>query len=726
MKESQTNRLFLAFLYLLAFVLLQEWLVLITEVTATGYLKLFLIFAGLGFLLALVNAKWPIPLLVKVLYILWSVQTIYMDGTKFSLQRIMSIFHVVLADISMIFTGKMMEISNVSRTILLFLLIWMLVYLIRYWIEVRKRIFLFYFTTIILVATADTFTAYSAEGSIFLLMILGLLLLGLLTITRLNEKHRDSYSFRQLLGVLLPFAFFLVMSSFFMSFSPKLSPMWADPVPYFKKIVGEKSQENPTVSKSGYDSNDAHLGGPFVEDNSLVFEAIVDKKQYWRVETKDTYTSKGWEQSEAETTSKKMNLGEMMMGEEVSMDNLKSAQLSLAEEFLFIIHPYNLRMIDTIDDAEIYYDELTDKYTTRKNGKPFPLSAYHITFNEKIFNLQKLKEATLEDLELTEELKRYTQLPDTLPERVSSLAESITASSDSIYEKAKAIEQHFAQNDFTYERADVAIPTEDEDYVDQFLFDTKKGYCDNFSSSMVVMLRAVGIPARWVKGFAPGELTQSAEEEKVYRVSNNEAHSWVEAYIPNVGWVPFEPTIGFDGVSQMENDVERSMDDREDDQKSEDEEATSETEQTEQEEERGNQSAKSNQFTLMDWRKETSVLSFLSISLLIAIGFVVYRTRRKWLPTFIIRRYQVAEGSWDTFSVQYKQLVKQLARSGLKRAPNETWMAYAKRVDAHFGGRHMQKLTMVYEQGIYGEMKHTHDWQQLEEIWKDSIKRTSD
>ena len=50
------------------------------------------------------------------------------------------------------------------------------------------------------------------------------------------------------------------------------------------------------VSKSGYDPDDSSLGGPFLKDNTLVFEAKVDKKQYWKIETKNTYTSKGWEQ----------------------------------------------------------------------------------------------------------------------------------------------------------------------------------------------------------------------------------------------------------------------------------------------------------------------------------------------------------------------------------------------------------------------------------------------
>src|SRR5699024_6506512 len=111
----------------------------------------------------------------------------------------------------------------------------------------------------------------------------------------------------------------------------------------------------------------------------------------------------------------------------------------------------------------------------------------------------------------------------------------------------RAIESYFASNGFVYETENVAVPSEQEDYVDQFLFDTRAGYCDNYSSSMVVLLRTLDIPARWVKGFTSGEQISSSldDTEEVYEVTNANAHSWVEVYFSDVGWVPFEPTKGF-------------------------------------------------------------------------------------------------------------------------------------------------------------------------------------
>jgi hypothetical protein len=75
-----------------------------------------------------------------------------------------------------------------------------------------------------------------------------------------------------------------------------------------------------------------------------------------------------------------------------------------------------------------------------------------------------------------------------------------------------------------------------------FLFDTKTGYCQHFAGSMALLLRFNGIPARVAVGFATGDRVSAG----VYSVSTNNAHAWVEAYFPTVGWVAFDPTPGRD------------------------------------------------------------------------------------------------------------------------------------------------------------------------------------
>jgi hypothetical protein len=74
--------------------------------------------------------------------------------------------------------------------------------------------------------------------------------------------------------------------------------------------------------------------------------------------------------------------------------------------------------------------------------------------------------------------------------------------------------------------------------LDWFLFDVKAGFCNYYASSAVLLLRAVGVPARWSVGYAQGEL----QADGTYLVRQNEAHAWPEVYFPGIGWVEFEPT----------------------------------------------------------------------------------------------------------------------------------------------------------------------------------------
>jgi hypothetical protein len=76
---------------------------------------------------------------------------------------------------------------------------------------------------------------------------------------------------------------------------------------------------------------------------------------------------------------------------------------------------------------------------------------------------------------------------------------------------------------------------------DYFLFELQEGYCDYFSTAMVVMARAAGLPARLVIGYASGAYDPAAGR---FVVTEAEAHAWVEIYFPEQGWIEFEPTSG--------------------------------------------------------------------------------------------------------------------------------------------------------------------------------------
>jgi transglutaminase-like putative cysteine protease len=134
--------------------------------------------------------------------------------------------------------------------------------------------------------------------------------------------------------------------------------------------------------------------------------------------------------------------------------------------------------------------------------------------------------------------QRYLQLPDNLPHRVRALALELTATAPTPYDRALVIETYLRTFPYTL---DVSTPPHNQDVVDYFLFDLQKGYCDYYASSMVVLARAAGLPARFIIGYAPSPFDYSSGQ---YIVREAEAHSWVQIYFPEYGWIDFEPTGG--------------------------------------------------------------------------------------------------------------------------------------------------------------------------------------
>ncbi len=134
---------------------------------------------------------------------------------------------------------------------------------------------------------------------------------------------------------------------------------------------------------------------------------------------------------------------------------------------------------------------------------------------------------------------RYFQLPPTVTVATRNLALQIVqaANATTVYDKAKAIERWLRRN-MKYDEA-LPNPPPNADPVDWFLFTEKQGYCTYYASAMVVMLRSMNIPARMAAGFAQGIYDPNSS---AYIVRERDAHTWVEVYFPDAGWVEFEPT----------------------------------------------------------------------------------------------------------------------------------------------------------------------------------------
>jgi transglutaminase-like putative cysteine protease len=132
---------------------------------------------------------------------------------------------------------------------------------------------------------------------------------------------------------------------------------------------------------------------------------------------------------------------------------------------------------------------------------------------------------------------RYTQVPEDLSPQVVALAHAITDSAPTTYDKVIAIQDWLKANT----RYKLAIPPDPPGTspVDEFLFRRRQGYCEHFSTAMIMLLRAVGIPSRFAVGFDSGARNPFTG---YFEVRESDAHSWVEVFYPGIGWIEYDPT----------------------------------------------------------------------------------------------------------------------------------------------------------------------------------------
>lgn len=142
------------------------------------------------------------------------------------------------------------------------------------------------------------------------------------------------------------------------------------------------------------------------------------------------------------------------------------------------------------------------------------------------------------DLLPAQDRSRYLELPPQMPARIAELAHEWADDQPTPYLKAKALEEHL-KHDFKYDTSSPSGGTPQP--VDHFLFESKRGHCEFFSTAMAIMLRELGIPSRNVTGFVGGTYNRFG---RYYAVREGDAHSWIEAYLdePIRGWVTFDPT----------------------------------------------------------------------------------------------------------------------------------------------------------------------------------------
>ena len=300
----------------------------------------------------------------------------------------------------------------------------------------------------------------------------------------------------------------------------------------------------------------AHLltGGPELSDTLVLYVTTSDPapprqepeqpgeplavypRRYWRSQTYDTYTGQGWVNGPLESQTLPANQS-LDLEQQIGLD-LEDGR-DLFQQFQRLAP----------GETQIYAANapyLSDSPLQAWQRAPGDLA--FLTGEADTYTiLSHAPEPTILELRASspvtgtlppDMVERYGALPDTVPQRVLDLARDVVGDAPTRYDRALAIERYLRGYPYTL---DLPEPPPGRDLVDYFLFEQQEGYCDYYASAMVVMARAVGVPARLASGYAQGSYDHDAGR---WVVTERDGHSWVEVYFENIGWVEFEPTAG--------------------------------------------------------------------------------------------------------------------------------------------------------------------------------------
>jgi len=303
---------------------------------------------------------------------------------------------------------------------------------------------------------------------------------------------------------------------------------------------GIKRQTRPGSSNFGQNLT---LGGARNVTDNAVFRVKAAHGRYWRAVVYDTFDGRAWHTTTEESSTYNQNQTvdiaswqlRQPLTQTVTMVASSGSMVFAAPDILSINLPINagvrklpVQAADGKDAVEI--TSAQSQHELQAN------ESYVVLSSETDVTEHALKE---DNTNYPDAIRStYLQMPDKFSPRVAAEAKTLTDNLATVYDKARSVETYlrsFKYND------NIDAPPPNRDPIEYFLYDIREGYCDYYATSMVMMLRSVGIPARAVSGYAEGHYD---EETGFYTITERDAHTWVEVYFPTYGWIEFEPTAG--------------------------------------------------------------------------------------------------------------------------------------------------------------------------------------
>lgn len=471
-------------------------------------------------------------------------------------------------------------------------------------------------------------------------------------------------------------------------------------------------QEDFGTAKAGF-SEDGRLMSGFVGNDQklltiqgsqgLVTNVYLVGKVY------DTFDGKEWEQTITEDTKERVldTLETLYAIERYDGENkdnyIYSTGLSLRYEFFhtgYVFAPLKLRYLDGCDyqvsGGNLLFGEQKG-YGTSYKAVYYQMNLDHPKFYEMAetemeddeeawksvvnsYTAHGDKHFTMEELKLYQnDMKEKYQKEIVLSPDALDYLDEITEGAETTIQKLRAMEKELSS--YTYTKNPGKLPdsiSNQEDFLDYFLFESQKGYCSYFATAFVLMARAEGIPARYVEGFCVPVTTN-----KKMTVTANMAHAWPEVYIEGIGWLPFEPTPGYEEIrytpwkmKEKKDYGSMIMEDEEEQVFIPTEEIVSETE---------NSTEKDNRFMMM------LVSGFFAACFVCLLVLFIEQTLFK-------RRY-LRMSTEEQFLVEVRRNLWLLSRLGVTRKEDETLEEFQERVRISLPQLFQGKNGFVFFQG---------------------------
>jgi transglutaminase-like putative cysteine protease len=268
--------------------------------------------------------------------------------------------------------------------------------------------------------------------------------------------------------------------------------------------------------------------------NVEVFTVRASQRAYWRLTSLERFDGRIWSSSGSYGKAGG-NLPEAVHTDIATAEIDQTYTIS-ALSAIWLPSAFEARAFKGSGDVEARYDEdsatlIVDNSVPTSDGLTYDVTSAS----------PRLDAATLEGDAAAAPgsiAKRFTGLPADFSPRVRQLAVDLTAGKATPYDRALALQDHLRT--FTY---DLTVNAgHSDDVLEQFLFDTKRGYCEQFAGAFAAMARAIGLPSRVAVGFTPGDADPN--DPGLFRVRGEHAHAWPEVFISGAGWVAFEPTPG--------------------------------------------------------------------------------------------------------------------------------------------------------------------------------------